>query len=391
MTDNARQIKRISVGLLIAIVGYALANSLMNVLLNDVIDAFSVSGTGQGALNSMISVGTLAAVATAPLLQGRFRKTAVIVCSCLLLAFGSFLTGEAHSFGVLIAVCMVLGAGLGWLDVYLSSAMIDAHPRDGPRWLGILHGFFGLGGLAAPFLITALLKSVTWRGVYFAFAAILLFAAALVFFLFRSPAGAPAQKAEEKLTSADARAYLSSRRSRLLVVCAVLAFAMQTGLISWIVRYFRLSFGSDAYSATAVSLYWVGLTISRFLAPHLPVKPMKLYTVGAALLAAAMLLGIFAHSAVWLCAAVAVSGFTNGPMIPLLLGESALGWEGKSTLATAAVMLSMCLARIATPLLLAWFTNVLSPNAGMLAVPVMGVLGIFFGLSALACSPRVKA
>ena len=391
MTDTARQIKRISAGLLIAIVGYALANSLMNVLLNDVIDAFSVSGTGQGALSSMISVGTLAAVATAPLLQGRFRKTAVIVVSGLLLALGSLLTGEARSFGVLIAVCMVLGAGLGWLDVDISSTMIDAHPQDSSRWLGILHGFFGLGGLAAPFLITALLKSVTWRGTYFVFAAILLFAFALVFFLFRSPAGEPAQKAEEKLTWADARAYLSSRRSRLLVVCSVLSFAIQTGLISWIVRYFQLSFGSDAYGATAVSLYWVGVTISRFLAPHLPFRPMKLYTAGSALLAAAMLLGIFAHSAVWLCAAVAVSGFTSGPMIPLLLGESALGWEGKSTLTTAAVMLSMCLARIVTPLLLAWLTSALSADAGMLAVPVLGVLGIFFGLAALSCSQRVKA
>lgn len=378
-------VRRITLALLVAMLAYACANSLMNVLLNDVIDAFAVVGTQQGYMSSMISVGTLAAVISTPFLQGRLKKTTIIILSGLLLTLGALLTGASASFPMLIGVGTILGVGVGWIDVTLSAAMIDAHPSDAPKYLGVLHGFFGIGGLAAPVIITALLAYLTWRGVYFTFGVFLVAAFSVVFFLFRAARGtsSSAAPAEAPLTAADIAGYVKRGRNWLLIICSVMAFTTQTGIVVWIMRYLQIRFGTDALGGAAISLYWVFLTINRFLAPRLPVKPMKLFTVGSALFALAMFIGIAADSPAALCAAIAVGGMTSGHLIPVLLSECAAGYEGQSTLTTSAVMLSMCASRIVTPLLMAWLTVAASPVAGMLTVPVSGVLAAVFGLAVL--------
>ena len=64
MADDAKQVRRVTIALLICMVAYAFANSLLSVLFNDVIDAFSIAGAKQGLMTSMMSVGTLAAIRT---------------------------------------------------------------------------------------------------------------------------------------------------------------------------------------------------------------------------------------------------------------------------------------------------------------------------------------
>jgi MFS family permease len=265
--------------------------------------------------------------------------------------------------------------------------MLDAHPHDSPKYLGILHGCFGIGGLAAPLVISAMLTAATWRGVYFSFGVSLLAAFIVVFFIYRSSSGAGKESApapaEAKLTRADISDYLGHGRNWILICCSIMAFTTQTGIIVWIMRYLAVRFGDDSLGSLSISLYWVFLTINRFLAPRLPVKPMKLFTVGSALFAAAMFIGIALDSPAALCAAIAVGGMTSGHLIPVLISECAAGYEGKSTLTTSVVTLSMCASRIATPLLMAYLTAAASPVAGMLTVPVSGALAAAFGLAAL--------
>jgi len=50
MADDAKQVRRVTIALLICMVAYAFANSLLSVLLNDVIDAFSIAGAKQGLM-----------------------------------------------------------------------------------------------------------------------------------------------------------------------------------------------------------------------------------------------------------------------------------------------------------------------------------------------------
>ena len=383
MTENNAAVRRMTGALLVSMVAYAAANSLLSVLLNDVIEAFSVVGTKQGLMSSMLSVGTLAAVLSSPFLQGRFRKTTLILIAGVLLGLGSVLTGLSASFAALIVMCVVVGVGAGWIDVCLSAAMIDAHPADSTHYLSLLHGFYGVGGLTAPLLIAALLRAVTWRGTYVAFGAGILAAFVVVLFLFRASTAGETVAPEQKLTGSDMREYFSSRRSWLLIACALLSFVTQTGIIAWVVRYLRLAFGTSDYGSAAISAYWICLTVNRFLFPRIKMKPMKLYTLGSALFALSFAAGILVRSPLALCVACGLGGLTSGHMIPVMLGECAIGYEGRSTLTTSVVMLTACAARIATPLLMAWLTAAFSADAGMWFVPASGAVAVACGLLVL--------
>ena len=66
-----------------------------------------------------------------------------------------------------------------------------------------------------------------------------------------------------------------------------------------------------------------------------------------------------------------------------MIGVCAVGYEGKSTLTTSIVMLTMCIGRFVTPLLMAWLTAAVSADAGMYVAPVSGLLGVAFGLLAM--------
>ena len=382
MADDAKQVRRVTIALLICMVAYAFANSLLSVLLNDVIDAFSIAGAKQGLMTSMMSVGTLAAILVTPLLQGRFSKRSVILASGVILGVGSVLTASAGSFFTLLALCVFIGLGVGWIDVDLSADMLDTHPRDSTKYLSLLHGFYGVGGLAAPLVIAAMMTSLSWRGAYRGVGLLVLAAVGAAALLFRSGQKSAAAS-EEKLKRADLSAYFSSGRNWVLIACAFLSFVMQTTIIAWVVRYFKLSFGTDALGGAAISIYWVCLTISRFLFPRLHMKPMRLYTLGSLLFALVMAAGILLHSPAALCVACGLGGLTSGHMIPVMIGVCAVGYEGKSTLTTSIVMLTMCIGRFVTPLLMAWLTAAVSADAGMYVAPVSGLLGVAFGLLAM--------
>ena len=64
------------------------------------------------------------------------------------------------------AACALLGAGNNITDSCCNSYIVDLHPTDNSKYLNLLHGFFGVGGLITPLLITWILNRSGWRASY---------------------------------------------------------------------------------------------------------------------------------------------------------------------------------------------------------------------------------
>lgn len=383
--SNSRVIRIITIAILSALFAYGFVGSISNVLVNEIIDAFSLTGTAQGLSASLMNMGSLIALFVTPLLQGRIRKTKMIVLSGLLQVAALCVAGSAAGFILFATANAVTGIGCGWLDTYANSCIVDLHPQNSTRYLGWLHGIFGVGSLIAPLAIRWILGWSNWRGVYFAFAGVMLLSVGCIAFTSRKVenTGALSNTQESRLTLKEVGAYLTVKRNVLLLLTTVMTNMVQTGLTCWIARYMFLAYGEVALGATCLTLFWIAATASRFVMPRLKLRPLTIVMVGAFCATVLLIGGILSGSATVMCVAVCLCGFVTGPFMPMLIAECATGYQGKTTLTTSLMMIVGGVARLAVPLLTASVTSAVSATAGMLVPAAFAVLAGVLSLAAL--------
>ena len=383
--SNSRVIRIITIAILSALFAYGFVGSISNVLVNEIIDAFSLTGTAQGLSASLMNMGSLIALFVTPLLQGRIRKTKMIVLSGLLQVAALCVAGSAAGFILFATANAVTGIGCGWLDTYANSCIVDLHPQNSTRYLGWLHGIFGVGSLIAPLAIRWILGWSNWRGVYFAFAGVMLLSVGCIAFTSQKVenTGALSNTQESRLTLKEVGAYLTVKRNVLLLLTTVMTNMVQTGLTCWIARYMFLAYGEVALGATCLTLFWIAATASRFVMPRLKLRPLTIVMVGAFCATVLLSGGILSGSATVMCVAVCLCGFVTGPFMPMLIAECATGYQGKTTLTTSLMMIVGGVARLAVPLLTASVTSAVSATAGMLVPAVFAVLAGVLSLAAL--------
>jgi len=353
MQKNHKVPALLIISILLVVCGYSLNYNILGNTMDPLIEEFRLTGAAQGLMTSMMSFGGLIPLLVLPMLQGRVHKTWLIFYSGVLQVAMLVLTGASGNFTPLLTACVLLGAGKDFTDSCINSYMVDLHPGDSARSLGLLHGFFGIGGLITPLLVNAILKASGWRAAYYA--AAVLFAAICLFFLAASlrsrklTAGAEPAK-ETPLSTAMLKDYLSSSRNLLLLAAAAFYGASQIGLTSWVVRYTSVQFNDVEIGSYCLSAYWICATICRLVSPRLPYAPGKMLAVGAAGAGVFHALGILSASGWGMLAASGLTGLVSGLCIPVMLGEAAIGNEDRTSLTTSGIFLAMALARIITPL-----------------------------------------
>jgi MFS family permease len=332
-------------------------------------------------MGSLLSGGTMLATIVAPFLQGRVNKMTLLFCAGL--AQGVFLLAgsAAGSFAVFCATCAFTGFSSGFADSSGNSAVVDIRKEDSQRYLGYLHGVFGIGSLLAPVAIYAMLQRTSWRAVYAVFAAVMLLSAACVLWLTRGLRGKTSPSVREhKFALKDLGAYIRQKRSILLLLTGICATVTQTGMLMWIVRYMALRFNAEAIGAASVTVYWVFATISRFVVPTFKLRPFTLLAAGGFASFACLSAGVFSNSAVFMCVSLGAMGLVGGHFFPVLYNESTRGYEGRTTSAISIFLLICGLTRMVIPLIMAYASAYVSVSLCML---IPAVAALFSGLTSL--------
>ena len=359
---------------------YALVNSLMNVVVNHVVDGFSLEGTSQGLMSSMVSVGGMLALLVAPLVQGRVGKVTVLLFSAVFQAIMLIVCGLSPMFLLFCVACVLLGSGGGLMDAYANSMLADVHKENSNRYFGYLHGLFGVGSLVAPLLFAPLLSTIGWRETFFVVAAVLLAGVgALKLFTRKIQATEMEQATQEKvLTLRDLLAYGKDSRNMMMLAVGAFATATQTGILAWIMRYMALRFDAEGLGMASISLFWICATINRFSVTRLKIAPLRLLVIGGALVALCLGAGVLSGSGWGMCVAMGGLGLVSGHFMQVIFSEANKGHDGQTTLATSAMIVVMGLVRSLVPLLMAWTTAAVSVSLGMMipAVTALGVLCI---------------
>ncbi|MEA4915544.1 MAG: MFS transporter [Christensenella sp.] len=371
--SSARSVRLLTVGVIMIISIYGLLSNYQSVVLNSVVDSYHLTGGAQGLMSSLINIGAVCAFLTSPMLQGRVKKTTLLLTGAFILVVSFFLLGTGRVLAQLIVASLLTGVGFGWLDANCNATMVDLHHDDSAKFLGFLHGGFGVGGLIAPILISALLAIMSWHTVSYLMSTLIALASlAFLLLLLSAKKGMPVAPKEPKLTLSCVKAFLFHRKNALMLLATMLYAVSQAGFLVWIVRYMTLQYNAESLGSVALSLYWVFGTLSRIFAPRLKIRPLVLFLLGVVLTCVFQAIGVLSGSAVVMCAAGAVIGLVSGHCVPMMLSVASSENPGNSSLIASSFLVSI------------YATNSISPL-------FMGALASWTNLNIMMLTPAISA
>jgi len=366
----------ITTAALVSIFIYAFVVALSGTLINEVVNAFSLEGADEGLMGSLTSLGFMLSLFFVIMIQGRAQKIYILIAAFTLQSIMLFVCGVSPTFFLFCAGCVLLGFSGGFVDTCCNSAIVDVRKSESTRYLGYLHGLFGVGSLLTPLLFMWLLRRTDWRGIHYILAAATMLAVLFIYLMVRGRGGKESGPVirEHIFTRADLFEYLRVRRNVVLALSGFFSTLTLTSVMVWIVRYMTLRFGDAELGALAFSAYWMCATVNRFfLAQFIKRAPMKFFVLGAALSGASLLIGILSGNAVILCVMVGVLGFCSGHFMPVLVSECAVGYDGRTTFTTSFLMIVLGVSRIVAPIMMAFLSTHISMVFCML-LPVAAAL-----------------
>jgi FHS family glucose/mannose:H+ symporter-like MFS transporter len=320
-----------------------------------VIDVFDAPPTAVGMIISAHFIGGLLGVLVAQTVHKWIGNRILLGAGYVLLIGGSsgFAWGTTLAFS--ITGSAIAGLGFGALDYALSHLFAVGFGVTAPRMLNLLHGFFGVGAILAPLVVAVL--GVAHYPLYFSgFAALALIAAVGI----RGVASRPTQHSSTVDPSVRDAPATPSGQTRLtavsfgiftaLVGVFVLHVAAGSGIGTWETTYLVQGGTGVEQAAAASSLFWLCMTVSRFVLAKLStrLRPGVLVTLSCIAMTAGSLLAAIPGFAV---AGLAIVGFAIGPVFPTTLAWASQIFGGKRWVSGSLIAISMVGGIVFPPLL----------------------------------------
>jgi fucose permease len=233
-------------------------------------------------------------------------------------------TATRPSFVAFVLVQLVVGYATGMLESALNAYLV-ALP-DATTLLNRLHAFFGVGALLGPVLATRVVGFASWTAVWLILAVtcIPLVIGFLVAYPRLQPAGPADQDGAAPPATASGSLLLAALREPAVLLGAAMLtvyVGLELGVGNWGFSYLVQARGlPELLAGYAVSGYWLGLTLGRFLispaAARIGATAVGLMYTCLAGVAVATMLAWLSPVAVLATAALVLLGFFLGPIFP---------------------------------------------------------------------------
>ncbi|MEL7608090.1 MAG: MFS transporter [Bacillota bacterium] len=358
----------------------AVCSSTQGVMLTNYIDYYGLQSSAQGLTSAFQSIGGITALLLIGILVGRVHKSVIIMITAVAVPVVFLTLGSKPPFVVLLISYALYGVAFGFEDSTSSSLMADLYQRRSAVYMNLLHGIYGIGGLVGPILLSSLVNAgLEWNQTLFVIAG-LAFLGLIVY----AVCGAPIMRSKVQVSKpaarmrwSDVRSFLMEKRKRLLLLAAFLYGAHQIAITGWSMRYISEFLGTPQYGALALSLYWIGITVSRFIAPRFGIARSKIVVFG--FVATTLILGAGLASGngfvMMLCCGLA--GIVEGAVLPMLLDMSC-SWQIENTsLGSTMVIFVLYIGFILIPPAIGAIAALAGITVGMLTTVVFSVIGSF--------------
>ena len=258
----------------------------------------------------------IASLSAGPVIDNRGKKTGLLAGLSLVAVALAGLPGS-DSYGRIAFFFLLMGLGGGMIVTAGNALVSDINEERRSSTLNFLNLFFGLGGLATPFVAANLLGGDTVRLLYTgaALTAVTLVVHALT--------PMPPPTGERGFKMSEAGAVLGRPALWLLAIFLFLYVAAEVGVWNWLVQYMVAQGIDQATAQNILALgFALGLLIGRVVVSRILIRvPAPTVTLVASVLMAIttyLMLQSASTTVAWI--AVFCAGLAMAPVFPTTLG-----------------------------------------------------------------------
>ncbi|TGO88672.1 hypothetical protein BPOR_0148g00050 [Botrytis porri] len=222
------------------------------------------------------AIGYISAAFFIDAIRSRFGRAKSIMFAEGLMVIGYVMIVPNPPFPVVVLAFLFIGFGMA-INLSLSN-VFAANLDNGTKMLGFMHGSYGLGGIIAPLVATALVSSgISWSRYYFIplgmMVANLVFAGwafwdyedpnEKVLLNLTQPGSKPKFSAKKELGE-----MLKAAKLPAVLIGAIFIFSYQGAEVSisgWVVYFLQQVRGANNNAGYVTSGFWGGITVGRFL------------------------------------------------------------------------------------------------------------------------------
>ena len=218
-----------------------------------------------GFVSMIISVGTVISSLLSERITKKLGTKYVTLFSVLLTALALFGFSLSTRFWMLCLWAVPYGLGAGSIDAALNNYVALHYTSRDMIWL---HCFWGVGTIVSPYVMSAALTRASWQAGYRAVGLIQLVICAVLLLtlpLWKVPAPTGEAQRSEKVLGLRGALRIRGVPQLLLGFCTYCA--LESTCILWTASYLIATRGvSPERAAAFASLFFIGITVGRFLA-----------------------------------------------------------------------------------------------------------------------------
>lgn len=268
------------VAAILAIFVYGMIAAMLGTILPDLSDRFHLTPQQNGTIAFCQALGLIiASVGVGPLIDNEGKKVGLVL-GLALITIALFLLPKSKGFGQIALFLFLLGLGGGIIVTGANALVSDISEARRATTLNLLNLFFGLGGLATPFISANLLSRNSVRLCYLV--AILTAVTLAVHIV----APIPPPTGERSFVFSQAGSVLGAPTLWLLSFFLFLYVACEVGVWNWLPRHLIAQGIPESKALNILSLgFALGLLIGRVaVSPVLISVPARQVTLASAIL-----------------------------------------------------------------------------------------------------------
>ncbi|HXR38216.1 MAG TPA: MFS transporter [Terracidiphilus sp.] len=301
---------------ILAIFVYGMIAAMLGTILPDLSDRFRLTPTQNGTIAFAQALGLMiASLGVGPLLDTEGDKAGLIL-GLAFIAVALFCLPRSKGFRSIVVLLFLLGVGGGIVVTganALVSGVSEAHRATA---LNLVNLFFGLGGLATPFISANLFKK-NWVRLCYTVASLTVVALAI-----QAVAKMPAPSGAAGFVLADAGPILGRPLLFLLGLFLFLYISCEVGVWNWLPRHLIAQGIPESRALNILSLgFALGLLIGRVGASQVLIQvPAVTVTLAASIaMAVTTFLMLKTSKPAAAAALVFIAGMAMAPVFPTTL------------------------------------------------------------------------
>ncbi len=246
------------VAAIFAILIYGMIAAMLGTILPELSERFHLTPSQNGTIASAQALGlVLASVAVGPLLDIEGKKIGLVL-GLALISIALFSLPRSSGFRSIMLLLFLLGVGGGTLVTGANSLVSDVSQSHRAVALNLVNLFFGLGGLATPF-IAANLFGKNWVRLCYTIASLTVIA-----LIIQALTKMPGPTGASRFVLAEATPVLARPLLFLIGLFLFLYITCEVGTWNWLVRHLIAQGIPESRALNILSLgFALGLLIGR--------------------------------------------------------------------------------------------------------------------------------